>query len=174
MGAGPAPGARGPRPPASARVPRGAASLPSSPPPSPQRRARRSWRCRAAGLNQTAGFQGGRKNGQGEVRPPRPPPFQAYGHPPAPEQRSLVQEGDATGRQLQDHASTAGEAAKAAVPAPCPGWGLPGSVGGRLRWVLGARRPPAALGSPGSPRLYLKHAFILLGTDVHSLDSQRC
>lgn len=133
-----------PGPLAAARERRRAPSLPSPPPPSSQHRARRSWRCSpgplpgprrrtdegAAGLGvsaQNTGFQGGRKNGQGEACAPRPP-FSERAAALAPK-RSLVQEGDITGRPLQDHSTTVPEAAEAAVPAPSPGRGLPGSAG---------------------------------------------
>lgn len=55
------------------------------------------------------------------------------------------------------------------LPAGVP----PCSAEGRLRWAPGARPPQQAQGSRPAPAPYLKHAFVLLGADIHSLEGQR-
>ncbi|KAG8509197.1 hypothetical protein J0S82_008140 [Galemys pyrenaicus] len=72
---------------------------------------------------------------------------------------------------------------QAAVPVPSRGWGLPGLAEGRRQRAPGLGRPQPAPSSPVSPTQppgsrpapasHLKHAFILLGADVHSLEGQR-
>lgn len=99
-------------------------------------------------------------------------PLQSLRPPSTPKLRSLVQKGNATNCRLHEHSTTGPEPAEAAIPAPCLGRGLPGSAGSRLRWALQGLPPPAGPVLPQRPRPYLQHAFILLGADVHSLDSE--